>query len=206
LGLTDDAQRALGASLREMTLSERVAADYRELGLSPTAHAVELFRERLAVVAAILLLAMPGAAPVAAEPLGEVRATLTLGGDVPAGEIHQLYFDTGNAGQTLFGFCGQMLGPCTANTYEIRIAGLDPRATFSYRFERVTSDGVVTSYFEGEGAVGEVTEILAEFRYGVIPDTAVNPPASSGPLWLFIVGLTVGVTVLGMTAKKRMLR
>jgi DNA polymerase III alpha subunit len=48
LGLTDDAQRALGASLPPMTFAERVAADYRELGLSPTAHAVELFRERLA--------------------------------------------------------------------------------------------------------------------------------------------------------------
>ncbi|HEX6128669.1 MAG TPA: hypothetical protein VF071_06585, partial [Candidatus Limnocylindria bacterium] len=47
LGLTDDAQRALGASLPPMTFAERVAADYRELGLSPTAHAVELFRERL---------------------------------------------------------------------------------------------------------------------------------------------------------------
>jgi DNA polymerase III alpha subunit len=47
LGLTDDAQRALGASLPAMTFAEKVAADYRELGLSPTAHAVELFRERL---------------------------------------------------------------------------------------------------------------------------------------------------------------
>jgi DNA polymerase III alpha subunit len=47
LGLTDDAQRALGASLPEMTPAERVAADYRELGLSQGAHAVELFRERL---------------------------------------------------------------------------------------------------------------------------------------------------------------
>jgi DNA polymerase III alpha subunit len=48
LGLTDDAQRALGASLPAMTLSERVAADYRETGVSPHTHAVELFRERLA--------------------------------------------------------------------------------------------------------------------------------------------------------------
>ena len=48
LGLTDDAQRALGASLPPMSFAERVAADYRELGLSPTAHAAELFRERLA--------------------------------------------------------------------------------------------------------------------------------------------------------------
>ncbi|HEY7525317.1 MAG TPA: PHP domain-containing protein [Candidatus Limnocylindria bacterium] len=48
LGLTDDAQRALGASLPAMTFAEKVAADYRELGLSPTAHAVELFRQRLA--------------------------------------------------------------------------------------------------------------------------------------------------------------
>jgi error-prone DNA polymerase len=48
LGLTDDAQRELGTALPLMTFAERVAADYRELGLSPTAHAVELFRERLA--------------------------------------------------------------------------------------------------------------------------------------------------------------
>jgi DNA polymerase III alpha subunit len=48
LGLTDDGQRALGASLPQMTFAEKVAADYRELGLSPTAHAVELFRQRLA--------------------------------------------------------------------------------------------------------------------------------------------------------------
>jgi error-prone DNA polymerase len=47
LGLTDDAQRALGASLPPMSLSERVAADYRETGMSPHTHAVELFRERL---------------------------------------------------------------------------------------------------------------------------------------------------------------
>ena len=36
LGLTDDAQRELGATLPPMTIAERVAADYRELGLSPT--------------------------------------------------------------------------------------------------------------------------------------------------------------------------
>jgi error-prone DNA polymerase len=47
LGLTDDAQRELGTSLPPMSFAERIAADYRELGLSPTAHAVELFRERL---------------------------------------------------------------------------------------------------------------------------------------------------------------
>ena len=47
LGLTDDAQRALGASLPPMTFAERLAADYRELSLSPTAHPVELFRERV---------------------------------------------------------------------------------------------------------------------------------------------------------------
>ena len=48
LGLTDDAQHALGASLPPMTDAERVAADYRETGVSPHTHAVELFRERLA--------------------------------------------------------------------------------------------------------------------------------------------------------------
>ena len=48
LGLTDDAQRALGASLPPMTFAERLAADYRELSLSPHAHPVELFRERVA--------------------------------------------------------------------------------------------------------------------------------------------------------------
>ncbi|HET7685337.1 MAG TPA: error-prone DNA polymerase, partial [Candidatus Limnocylindria bacterium] len=48
LGLTDDAQRALGASLPPMSTAERVAADYRETGVSPHLHAVELFRERLA--------------------------------------------------------------------------------------------------------------------------------------------------------------
>jgi DNA polymerase III alpha subunit len=48
LGLTDDAQRALGASLPPMTDAEKVAADYRDTGVSPHLHAVELFRERLA--------------------------------------------------------------------------------------------------------------------------------------------------------------
>ncbi|MBA3739827.1 MAG: PHP domain-containing protein [Chloroflexi bacterium] len=48
LGLTDDAQRALGASLPPMTPAEMVAADYRDTGVSPNLHAVELFRERLA--------------------------------------------------------------------------------------------------------------------------------------------------------------
>jgi error-prone DNA polymerase len=47
LGLTDDAQRALGASLPPMTAAERVAADYRDTGVAPNLHAVELFRERL---------------------------------------------------------------------------------------------------------------------------------------------------------------
>ena len=48
LGLTDDAQRALGASLPPMTDAEQVAADYRDTGVAPNLHAVELFRERLA--------------------------------------------------------------------------------------------------------------------------------------------------------------
>jgi DNA polymerase III alpha subunit len=48
LGLTDDGQRALGASLPAMTDAERVAADYRDTGVSPTLHAVELYRQRLA--------------------------------------------------------------------------------------------------------------------------------------------------------------
>jgi len=47
LGLTDGAQRALGASLPPMTDAEKVAADYRDTGVSPNLHAVELFRERL---------------------------------------------------------------------------------------------------------------------------------------------------------------
>ncbi|MFN2417361.1 MAG: DNA polymerase III subunit alpha [Candidatus Limnocylindria bacterium] len=47
LGLTDDAQRALGASLPAMTPAEQVAADYRDTGVSPGIHAVELFRDRL---------------------------------------------------------------------------------------------------------------------------------------------------------------
>jgi error-prone DNA polymerase len=46
LGLTDDAQRAIGASLPPMTASEKVAADYRDTGVSPHLHAVELFPER----------------------------------------------------------------------------------------------------------------------------------------------------------------
>jgi len=48
LGLTDDAQHAIGASLPPMTPAERVAADYRHTGVSPHLHAVELFRGRLA--------------------------------------------------------------------------------------------------------------------------------------------------------------
>lgn len=48
LGLTDDAQHAIGASLPPMTSAERVAADYRDTGVSPHLHAVELFRQRLA--------------------------------------------------------------------------------------------------------------------------------------------------------------
>ena len=47
LGLTDDAQRALGATLPPMTPAEKVAADYRDTGVAPNLHAVELFRERL---------------------------------------------------------------------------------------------------------------------------------------------------------------
>ncbi|MDQ2689533.1 MAG: PHP domain-containing protein [Chloroflexota bacterium] len=48
LGLTDDAQRAIGTALPPMTPAEEVAADYRDTGVSPHIHAVELFRERLA--------------------------------------------------------------------------------------------------------------------------------------------------------------
>ncbi len=47
LGLTDDAQRALGTTLPPMTAAEQVAADYRDTGVAPHLHAVELFRERL---------------------------------------------------------------------------------------------------------------------------------------------------------------
>ena len=57
LGLTDDAQRALGASLPPMSVAERVAADYRETGVSPNLHAVELFRERLTARGAITIAA-----------------------------------------------------------------------------------------------------------------------------------------------------
>ncbi|HEX2222154.1 MAG TPA: PHP domain-containing protein [Candidatus Limnocylindria bacterium] len=48
LGMTDDAVAGLGRRLPPMTFGERVAAEYRELGLASTAHAVELFRDRLA--------------------------------------------------------------------------------------------------------------------------------------------------------------
>jgi error-prone DNA polymerase len=47
LGLTDAAAGEVGATLPPMSRAERVAADYRELGLSPSTHAAELFRERL---------------------------------------------------------------------------------------------------------------------------------------------------------------
>ena len=47
LGLTDAAAGEVGSTLPPMSRAERVAADYRELGLSPTTHAVELFRDRL---------------------------------------------------------------------------------------------------------------------------------------------------------------
>ncbi len=53
LGLTDAAQGELAASLPAMSFAEKVAADYRELGLSQSAHAVELFRERLTASGAI---------------------------------------------------------------------------------------------------------------------------------------------------------
>ena len=42
LGLTDDAQHALGALLPPMTPADKVAADYRDTGVSPNLHAVEL--------------------------------------------------------------------------------------------------------------------------------------------------------------------
>jgi error-prone DNA polymerase len=71
LGLTDDAQRALGASLPAMTDAERVAADYRETGLSPHLHAVELFRERLAA---------RGVIPIAEAGRRRDRATVRLAG------------------------------------------------------------------------------------------------------------------------------
>ena len=47
LGLTDAAAGEVGATLPPMSRAERVAADYRELGLSPSTHAAELFRDRL---------------------------------------------------------------------------------------------------------------------------------------------------------------
>ncbi len=47
LGLTDAAAGEVGATLPPMSRAERVAADYRELGFSPTTHAAELFRDRL---------------------------------------------------------------------------------------------------------------------------------------------------------------
>jgi error-prone DNA polymerase len=48
LGLTDDGHHALAGSLPAMTIAEKVAADYRDTGVSPSLHAVELFREQLA--------------------------------------------------------------------------------------------------------------------------------------------------------------
>ncbi len=60
LGLTDDAQRGLGASLPPMTDAEKVAADYRDTGVAPTLHAVELFRERLAARGVITVVEAAG--------------------------------------------------------------------------------------------------------------------------------------------------
>ncbi|MCC6618065.1 MAG: error-prone DNA polymerase, partial [Chloroflexi bacterium] len=60
LGLTDDAVRALGASLPPMTAAEQVAADYRDTGVAPNLHAVELFRERLASRGVVTVAAMAG--------------------------------------------------------------------------------------------------------------------------------------------------
>jgi error-prone DNA polymerase len=71
LGLTDDAQRALGASLPPMSFAERIAADYRELSLSPTAHPVELFRERVAA---------RGVIPVAEAARRRDRSVIRLAG------------------------------------------------------------------------------------------------------------------------------
>ena len=47
LGLTDDGHHSLAGSLPAMTTAEKVAADYRDTGVSPSLHAVELFREQL---------------------------------------------------------------------------------------------------------------------------------------------------------------
>jgi hypothetical protein len=159
------------------------------------------------VVTCLLVLGLSaGMASPAAAQTGEVRAELTLDGDVPGGEIHQLYFNTGNAGQTLFGICGQMLEPCRAKTYEIRLAGLDAHASFTYRFERVTPAGVVTSYFEGKGVVGEVAQIMAVFRYGAVPDTATSPAATPRVPWLLVVGLTATVPLFLALRRRRLVR
>lgn len=60
LGLTDDAVRALGTVLPPMTTAEQVAADYRDTGVAPNLHAVELFRERLASRGVVTVAAMTG--------------------------------------------------------------------------------------------------------------------------------------------------
>jgi error-prone DNA polymerase len=71
LGLTDAGSAEVGAALPEMTWAERTAADYRELGLSPTTHPVELYRERLAA---------RGVVPIAAATGGRDRSGIVLAG------------------------------------------------------------------------------------------------------------------------------
>jgi hypothetical protein len=143
----------------------------------------------------------------AAAQTGEVRAELTLIGDVPAGEIHGMAFDdpAANWGQTGFTVCGGTAPACAAKTYDLQFTQLPEGSTFTYRFERIAPDGTVTAYFKGTGVVGEVDLIQAEFRYGTLPNTSLVGQRTRAPAWP--VGLVVVLAVpLAWAVGRRILR
>lgn len=162
-----------------------------------------------AAVAAIVLFVLMGAiglshpGPTSAKE-GILTFRLTISGEVPSGETHVLFFDPGNAGQTLFAFCGEFARPCATGTVERGFSGLEPGTSFAYRFQRVARDGSVTVYLRGTAVVGEVGLVYAVFTYGAVPDTAVSQPHGATGAGLFPAALVVtGLVAIGVAGRRQ---
>lgn len=153
---------------------------------------------------AALLMGQPS--QVAALGSGSVDTQLTLFGNVPPSEIHQLFFEdpAAHLSQTLFTICGGAGPACAATRYLGQMSQLPDGSAFTFRFERIASDGTRSIYFQGTGVVGQVPWIRAEYGYGTVPNTAAIR-LSHVPVWPIAVGM-VGLTLLVALRRMSVLR
>ena len=97
-----------------------------------------------------------------------IKFDLTLNGAAPAGDVMQLFFDPGNAGQTGFTLCGELGPACQGNGQVLHrmFGGFRAQASdASYRFERVDSANHVTVIRAGTVSMRQDASVVATYTY-----------------------------------------